>query len=112
VITFMQHEKRRFVEKLDYLTSVGWYRGGRSRQDLGLTRGGPMAVVTNMGVLKFAETTKEMYLAEYYPGLSIESILEKTGFPLETSSARESTPPSDEELRILREEVDPQKLIL
>jgi glutaconate CoA-transferase, subunit B len=112
VITFMQHEKRRFVEKLDYLTSVGWYRGGRSRQELGLTRGGPMAVVTNMGVLKFTEDTREMYLAEYYPGISIERILENTGFPLETSSALESTPPSDEELRILREEVDPQKLIL
>jgi glutaconate CoA-transferase, subunit B len=112
VITFMQHEKRRFVEKLDYLTSVGWYRGGRSRQELGLTRGGPMAVVTNMGVLKFAETTKEMYLSEYYPGISIERILENTAFPLETSSALETTPPSDEELRILREEVDPQKLIL
>jgi glutaconate CoA-transferase, subunit B len=112
VITFMQHEKRRFVEKLDYLTSVGWYRGGRSRQELGLNRGGPMAVVTNMGVLKFAETTKEMYLTEYYPGISIESILENTGFPIETSSAKQSTPPSDEELRLLREEVDPQKLIL
>jgi len=53
VITFMQHEKRRFVEKLDYLTSVGWYHGGESRNELGLTRGGAMAVVTNLGVLKF-----------------------------------------------------------
>jgi glutaconate CoA-transferase, subunit B len=112
VITFMQHEKRRFVEKLDYLTSVGWYRGGQSRTRLGLTRGGAMAVVTNLGVLKFAEATKEMYLAEYYPGISIELILKNTGFPLDISSAREATPPSGEELRILREEVDPQKLIL
>jgi glutaconate CoA-transferase subunit B len=112
VITFMQHEKRRFVEKLDYLTSVGWYQGGQSRHQLGLPRGGAMAVVTNLGVLKFAETTKEMVLAEYYPGISIERILENTGFPLETSSAQEAKPPSGEELRILREEVDPQKLIL
>jgi glutaconate CoA-transferase, subunit B len=112
VITFMQHEKRRFVEKLDYLTSVGWYQGGNSRKKLGLVRGGAMAVVTNLGVLKFDETTKEMVLAEYYPGISIESIEENTGFPLKTSSAREATPPTGEELRILREEVDPQRLIL
>jgi glutaconate CoA-transferase, subunit B len=112
VITFMQHEKRRFVEKLDYLTSVGWYRGGESRRHLGLSRGGALAVVTNLGVLKFEETTKEMYLAEYYPGVSLSSVLENTGFAIETSSARESVPPTPEELRILREEVDPQKLIL
>jgi glutaconate CoA-transferase subunit B len=112
VITFMQHEKRRFVEKLDYLTSVGWYRGGDSRQRLGLPRGGSLAVVTNLGVLKFEEHSKKMFLAEYYPGVPLESIIENTGFSVDTSKAREAVPPSEEELRILREEVDPQKLIL
>lgn len=112
VITFMQHEKRRFVEKLDYLTSVGWYRGGDSRQELGLTRGGATAVVTNLGVLKFETTSKEMFLAEVYPGITVDRIIENTGFILDVSKAVESVPPTDEELRILREEVDPQKLIL
>jgi len=112
VITFMQHEKRRFVEKLDYLTSIGWYTGGDSREKLGLHRGGAMAVVTNLAVMKFDETTKEMYLAEYYPGVSPEQVRENTGFPLDVSRAAEAVPPSAEELRILREEVDPQKLIL
>ncbi len=112
VITFMQHEKRRFVEKLDYLTSVGWYKGGDSRQKLGLKRGGALAVVTNLAVMKFDEITKEMYLAEYYPGISIQKILDNTGFEVNTSRAVEATPPSQEDLRILREEVDPQKLIL
>jgi len=112
VITFMQHERRRFVEKLDYLTSVGWYKGGDSRQKLGLERGGALAVVTNLAVMKFDETTKEMYLAEYYPGISIQKILDNTGFEVDTSRAEEATPPSQEDLRILREEVDPQKLIL
>ena len=60
VISFMQHEKRRFVEKLDYLTSVGWYRGGDSRRELGLKRGGALAVVTNLALLRFHEQTKEM----------------------------------------------------
>jgi glutaconate CoA-transferase, subunit B len=112
VITFMKHEKKRFVEKLDYLTSVGWYKGGDSRQRLGLERGGVLAVVTNLCVTKFDEETKEMYLAEFYPGVDIERILENTGFHIDTSRAVAAVAPSPEELRILREEVDPQRLIL
>ena len=112
VITFMQHQKRRFVEKLDYRTSLGWYEGGDSRSALGLTRGGALAVVTNLCVLKFDELTREAYLAEYYPGVSIDKIIENTGFPLDASRAVEAHPPSAEELRILREEVDPQRLLL
>lgn len=111
VITFMQHEKRRFVEKLDYLTSVGWYKGGDSRKKLGLRRGGALAVVTNLGVLKFQEETKEMYLAEYFPGVTIEKIVECTGFPIDTSQAVEAAAPTAGELQVLREEVDPQRLI-
>ncbi len=112
VITFMQHQKRRFVEKLDYRTSLGWHEGGDSRRTLGLTRGGTLAVVTNLAVLKFDETTREAYLAEYYPGVSIDRIIENTGFPLDVSRAVEAAPPSAEELRILTEEVDPQRLML
>jgi glutaconate CoA-transferase subunit B len=112
VITFMQHEKRRFVEKLDYLTSVGWYKGGDSRKKIGLQRGGALAVVTNLCVMKFDDETKKMYLFEYYPGISIEKIVENTGFEIDVSRASESVPPSPEELRVLREEVDPQRLIL
>ncbi len=70
VIVFMKHEKKRFVEKVDYLTSVGWYRGGNSRQELGLQRGGVLAVVTDLCIMKFHENSKEMYLAEHYPGVN------------------------------------------
>ncbi len=110
-IAFMKHEKKRFVEKLDYVTSVGWYRGGDTRQKLGLKRGGPVAVVTDLGVMKFHTGSKVMYLAEYYPGITIEQIRENTGFALDTSMAQETKAPLDSELRILREEVDPQRLI-
>ncbi|OPY80543.1 MAG: Glutaconate CoA-transferase subunit B [Syntrophorhabdus sp. PtaU1.Bin153] len=112
VITFMQHERRRFVEKLDYRTSLGWHNGGDSRSRLGLRRGGPLAIVTNLCVLKFDENTRAAYLAEYYPGVSVSTILENTGFELDVSRAVEAVPPSAEELRILREEVDPERLIL
>jgi glutaconate CoA-transferase subunit B len=69
-------------------------------------------VVTEKAVLKFHETTKEMYLAEYYPGTAIEAVTAGIAFPIDTSRAVESAPPSDDELRILREEIDPQRLIL
>jgi glutaconate CoA-transferase subunit B len=112
VIIFMQHEKRRFVETPDYLTSPGWVKGGDSRKRAGLPRGGPMAVVSNLGIMKFNPTSREMFLAEYYPGITPQHIAEQTGFPMDVSGAVESVPPTQEELRILREEIDPQKLIL
>ncbi len=112
VIIFMQHQRRRFVEKLDYLTSPGWLAGGDSRVRAGFKRGGPIAVVTNLGVLKFHPETKRMYLAEVYPGVSPQQVQENTGFELDISQAVTAAAPSEEELRILREEVDPQRLIL
>jgi glutaconate CoA-transferase subunit B len=112
VIIFMQHERRRFVETLDYLTSPGWLAGADSRKRAGLPRGGPMAVVSDLGIMKFQEQTREMVLAEYYPGVTAEIVRENTGFPIDVSQALESMAPTAEELRILREEVDPQRLIL
>jgi len=112
VIIFMQHEKRRFVEKLDYLTSPGWLNGGASRSKAGFRRGGPIAVVTNLGIMKFDDQSKKMYLAEYYPGIRPETVEDHTGFPLDLDRAIESRPPTEYELKFLREEVDPQRLIL
>jgi glutaconate CoA-transferase subunit B len=112
VIIFMQQEKKRFVEQVDYLSSVGWLRGGDSRRRAGYTRGGPMAVVTNLGVMKFEEESRRMYLAEVYPGVTAAQVAENTGFALDVSRAAESAPPSPEEIRILRRDVDPQRLIL
>jgi glutaconate CoA-transferase, subunit B len=62
--------------------------------------------------MKFHDQTKEMYLTEYYPGVTTKLIKENTGFPIDGSHAVESTAPRAQELRILREEVDPQRLIL
>ncbi|MDA8125937.1 MAG: ketoacid-CoA transferase [Deltaproteobacteria bacterium] len=112
VIVFMEHEKRRFVEKLAYRTSPGWLTGGDARQRAGLTRGGPLAVVSELGVMKFHPETKEMFLAETYPGVTAATVQEHTGFAIDCTQATEATPPTAQELRILREEVDPQHLIL
>jgi len=112
VIIFMQHDRRRFVEKLDYLTSPGWLSGGQSRARAGFKRGGPLAVVTNLGILRFDQASRRMYLAECYPGVSPGDVAASTGFELDVSRARELKPPTAEELAILRQEVDPQRLIL
>ena len=111
-IIFMEHEKRRFVEKLDYFTSPGWLCGNDSREKAGFSRGGPMAVVTNMAVMAFHPLTKEMILSQHYPGVSPEEVASNTGFGIDLSKTVQAVPPTDLELKTLREQVDPQKLIL
>lgn len=111
-IVFMQHGVRKFVDKLDYLTTPGWLSGGDSRRRAGYARGGPIAVVTDLCVLGFDEHSHEMYLAECYEGVTPEQVRDNTGFALDVSRSVVATPPTAEELRILRDEVDPQRLIL
>jgi glutaconate CoA-transferase, subunit B len=111
-LIFMQHEKRKFVEKLDYVSSPGWLCGGGTREKAGLSSGGPLVVITNLGLMKFHPKTREMYLYGYYPGITPHQICENTSFDLDVSRARPLPPPSAEELRILREICDPHGLIL
>jgi glutaconate CoA-transferase subunit B len=111
-IIFMQHEKNKFVNKLDYLTSPGYLDGPDGRQKAGLPGGGPTVVITNMAVMRFDDATKEMYLAGFYPGITPDRVLDNMEFKVDISRAREEEPPSPEELKILREKCDPQRLIL
>ncbi len=111
-ITFMQHEKRKFVPKLDYLTCPGYLDGPNGRENAGLPEGGPMSVITNMATMGFDETTREMVLTGYFPGITPQRILDNMGFEIDVSRAVEVDPPTEAELRILRERCDPQRLIL
>ncbi len=106
------HEKRRFPERLDYRTSPGWLEGGSTRQNSGLVRGGPVAVVTTLGVMRFRPGTHEMYLANYHPGVTAQQVAEQTGFYIDISSAVETPVPTADELCILREMVDPERIFL
>jgi glutaconate CoA-transferase subunit B len=111
-IIIAKHEKRRFPEKVDYVTSPGWLAGGTSRAESGLVRGGPSSVVTTIGVIRFRAGSKEPYLAGYHPGLTPRAVADATGFSLDIREAAETPPPTDEEIRILREDVDPEKIFL
>ena len=111
-IIFMQHEKRKFVPRVDYLTSPGWLDGGNTRREQGLCRGGPQMVVTNLAVMGFDEDNRRMFLKALYPGVAIDDIVANTGFAIDTTRCAPMEPPSTEELRVLREVCDPQRLIL
>lgn len=111
-IIFMQHEKRKFVSRLDYLTSPGYLDGPAGRKKAGLPAGGPTAVVTNMAVMRFDPDTCEMYLATCYPGLTPQAILDNMAFEVDVSRGQPAVPPTETELHILRTVCDPQKLIL
>lgn len=111
-LIFMQHEKRKFVSKLDYLTSPGWLDGPGSREAAGLNPAGPSAVITDKAILGFDEKTKRMYLRSHHPGVTIKEVQENTGFELDLSRAVPTLAPSAKELEILRKKCDPQKLIL
>jgi glutaconate CoA-transferase subunit B len=107
-VIMMQHESRRFIDKVDYVTSPGWIDGPGGREKVGLPGNrGPLMVVTDRGILKFDEKTKRMYLAGYYETSSVQEIVENTGFEIDVSKAEKIEPPSPEIIRIIREEIDP-----
>lgn len=109
--------KRDFKDQVDYVTTPGWVvpdntKPGRKwvrRETLGL-KGGPFAIVTNLGIMRFDDETKIAYLSEYYPGVTIEDILNNTGFDVDVSRAIEAEPITEEELEVLRTQVDPLNL--
>jgi glutaconate CoA-transferase subunit B len=102
-IIIMAHEKRRFVPRVDYVTSPGFGDGAGWRKRVGLVRGGPAAVITTLGVLRFDADTGEMVLASVHPGASVEQILAATDWPLRVAPQVTQTPaPTAEALAILR----------
>ena len=107
-IIMMQHQKRRFMEKIDYITSCGWMDGPGGREKVGLPGNrGPQMVVTDLGIMKFDEQTKRMYCAYMFPGVTPEIVQENTGFEIDCSKAETFPDPDQEIIRIIREEIDP-----
>lgn len=109
-----QHDKKRFVKKLDFLTTPGFLTGPGTREAAGLPPNtGPYRVVSNLGLMGFDDKTKRMILLATHPGVTVQQVVENTEFEmLVTDKVTENKPPSAEELRILREKVDPDKLYI
>ena len=104
----MRLKRRAFVDKLDFVTSPGHMTGGDSRARLNLPGGGPELVITDMGVLNFANSDREMQLNALYPGVSPDNVQVEVGWSLRLAEKiDEIAAPSAEELRLIREEIDP-----
>jgi glutaconate CoA-transferase subunit B len=106
------HQKRRFPARVDFHTSIGFLSGGDARAKTGVRGSGPQAVVTNLGILK-PDETGEMILAAIHPGVTYAEAQENTGWPLKiTEDCPETLPPTADELHILREKLDPQRIYI
>ena len=104
----MRLKRRAFVEKLDFITSPGHLSGGDSRSRLGLPGKGPEIVITDRAILNFDNADREMQLSALYPGISEKDVRAETGWDLRRApTIEEVSPPSVEELRLIREELDP-----
>lgn len=112
-IVMMLHQKQRFPEKVDFITTPGYFTGGDERDKYGFAGGGPDVVISTLGILRFAPDTREMYLASYHPGVTIDQIRENTGWDLKVAKdVHETEHPDPEWIRILREECDPTGIFL
>ena len=108
VMVITRLEGRSFVERLDFRTSPGFLEGGGSRAALKLPGGGPRLVVTDVAVFGFDPESKEMVLRSLHPGVDVDQLRSKIAWPLAAAPDLQHTePPSAEELRIVRDELDP-----
>ena len=107
-IIIMAHQKRRFVEQVDYITSPGYGTGAGWREAVGLPRGGPSTVITTMGVMGFDPNSLEIVLKSVHPGITVEVVQRMTNWPLKISEDISQTPkPSEIEIELLRK-YDPE----
>jgi glutaconate CoA-transferase subunit B len=112
VIIVTPHEKRRFVERVDFVTSPSWLRGRESRKEAGLLFGGVSRVVTTLGIMGFEPDTRRMRIEAIHPGVDVAAVQAATGFRLGVASEVATTePPSDDELGMLRS-LDPERRFL
>ncbi len=106
------HQKRRLPEKVDFRTSAGFLDNRKARDAAGLRGAGPIAVVTDLGILE-PDETGELILTALHPGVTFEKVSENTGWEIKPATTlRHTEPPTIEELHILRHDLDPTGIYL
>jgi glutaconate CoA-transferase subunit B len=111
VVVIAPQTRRSFPEKVDFITSPGFLGGGDERARLGLPGGGPGIVVTDLACFEFEDG--DMVLTSLHPGVSLDDVRSNLGWePRVRSDVATTTPPTAEELRVVREELDPHHLYL
>jgi glutaconate CoA-transferase subunit B len=114
VMVVTNHDRRRFVDKLDFLTTPGYLTGPGAREAAGLPAGtGPYRVITDLAVMGYDDRTKRMRVLSLHPGVTLEQVRTNTGFELAAADPPETTAaPTERELQLLRDEVDPRRYLL
>ena len=107
------HNKRMFVEKCDYISSLGWGEGGADgRKKYGIFTGGPRYVLTPLCIMDFEEQTKRMRLKSVHPGTTVDEVVQNTGFELVIPKDIPVTePPTREEIEIIRTKIDREGIL-
>lgn len=113
ILIIALHNTRRLAEKVDFITTPGYIDGPGARERWGLPPDtGPEVLITNKAVLRFDKSSGEAYLESYHPGSSVDDAVENTPWNLTVSDdVRETEPPTGEELRVIREVLDPNRVI-
>jgi glutaconate CoA-transferase subunit B len=107
LLIIMTHQRRRLVPAVDYITSPGWGPEPGWRAAQGLTRGGPAALITSLGVFRFP--AGRAVLCQTHPGVNVEQVRENTGWELQVDPGLRPTPaPTAEEIAIIRK-FDPER---
>ncbi len=113
ILIIALHDKRRLAEKVDFITTPGYIDGPGAREKWGLPAdSGPEVIITNKAVLRFDRETKEPYLETYHPDSSVDEVMENTPWDLKVADdVHETETPTAEELRVIREVLDPTRMI-
>jgi len=108
------HDARHFAAKLDFLTTPGYLTGPGAREAAGLPPGtGPYKVISTLALMGYDPQSRRMRVESLHPGVSVDDVRSNTGFDMLFADNLTVTPePSAEELRVLREEVDPAGMII
>lgn len=109
----LDHQRRSFVERVDFISGAGFLDGGDARRRAGLPGGGPAKVVTNLAILDFEPASKRMRIHSVHPGISADEVQANTGFALVVPPEVPATPaPTSEQVRLIRGRFDPEGLFL
>jgi glutaconate CoA-transferase subunit B len=111
-IIIMRHEERKLRKAVSFVTSPGYVTGGDSRAQAGL-RGGPSRVITDKAIFGFHPETKQMMLLSIHPDITLDDVLGTMGFaPVVPEHVPITEPPTPEQLRLIREVIDPQRMYM
>jgi glutaconate CoA-transferase subunit B len=112
IFLIMPLSRRAFVDRIDFYTSPG-HLPGKGRAAVGIPGAGPQLVVTDKAIFRFDDASGEMFLSSVHPGVTVEEVQAEVGWPLRIGAGKEeempetTEPPTSEELRMIREELDP-----